>query len=642
LSDFTPLTGPIKSRKFLVLDIESKDDDTDKAGFTRPFMVGVYGGHNYVPFFDRNRGEGDWQSRYYNEGGCIDLAMRRILAKRYCGMHIYAHNAGRFDYLFILPWLMTIGAELGYRFTVIPVSSSIQILDVWKDGRRWRFLDSYKLIPTSLDKAAKTFGVGTKYQLDLDLPESSPLWIERNQADCVQLYDILVKFHHYIEKVLVSEVGITTPSTSIKLLRRNYLAKPLPRSEDTHTFVRTGYFGGRVEVFKREGHGLHYFDINSSYPRAMLEDMPGGEATEWDGKPPRRVTSKKIGFVEADVWVPDTINIPPLPIRLESGKHNTDIRNGAPDSKLIFPAGKLHGVWEWDELQLAMEQGCRIHKWYHSTWYEPVSIFKGFVEELYSYRDKRSPKYDVGLAEVAKLMLNSAYGKFGMRTLRKKIYRWDDPELPENAVPASGEPDSPIWYAEEEVDAPYIMPQVAARVTSLARIRLYRAMREAERLGGTVYYCDTDSIITDVVLPTGPELGALKDEGVDWAKGLDADLVSRGFEPKGWETLSGRLHGEFIGPKLYMLDVNDVDPNGRRWEKIKAKGLQDRSRKTVEILASGGKVLQKRLEKVGSLAKAGFMRGPRMQVVPRHLLFEEGKRYMLKDGTTKPFTVRMW
>ena len=52
MADFTPLTKKIKRRRYLAVDIESKADDTQKAGFTRPFMVGVYDGEN----FDSTRG----------------------------------------------------------------------------------------------------------------------------------------------------------------------------------------------------------------------------------------------------------------------------------------------------------------------------------------------------------------------------------------------------------------------------------------------------------------------------------------------------------------------------------------------------------------------------------------------------------
>ena len=37
-----PLTSSVKRKKFCVYDIESKHDDTQKAGFTRPFLVGTY------------------------------------------------------------------------------------------------------------------------------------------------------------------------------------------------------------------------------------------------------------------------------------------------------------------------------------------------------------------------------------------------------------------------------------------------------------------------------------------------------------------------------------------------------------------------------------------------------------------------
>ena len=214
---------------------------------------------------------------------------------------------------------------------------------------------------------------------------------------------------------------------------------------------------------------------------------------------------------------------------------------------------------------------------------------------------------------MVKIMLNSAYGKFGMKTLRKQIYRWDDPDLPDNAVPLSPDPDAPIWAAEEEVDAAYIMPQVAARVTALGRVRLYQAMQEAVEKGGRVYYCDTDSVITDVELETSTELGALKDEFPEY---------------------SGRLEGEFLAPKLYILSCDD-------FEKVKAKGLQDRSRENVEKLAAGETIYQNRLEKVGTLARANFLRGPQMRKVPRTL--REGGEKRVFDGTTsKPHRAMMW
>jgi hypothetical protein len=634
--ELTPLTGPAKRRPFIVLDIESKDGSTQRAGFTRPFMVGVYGAltrgaaPSYEAFFDDSQ-SGVWDERFYWTGGCVDRAMRFILQKRFRGHHIYAHNAGRFDYLFLLPWLMRVGLGLGYRFSIIPVASSIQVLDVWKgkareDGtidrnRVWRFLDSYRLIPTSLDKAAKTFGLAGKLKHDLHLPEHDPSWIVYNGQDCSELYGVLEKFHGYVENVLMGEVGITAPATAMKIFRRNYLKHPLPRSVSTHEFVRRGYFGGRVEPFVKRAEKLRYFDINSSYPRAMLEDMPAGDAAECDGVPPERFLRSRIGFVEADVLVPD-MHIPVLPIR--------DDKTG----KLIFPTGKLSGVWEWNELQTAVAEGAQIVKWKHSVWFEPIAIFQDYIKDLYSYRDKNHPNYEPGLADVCKNMMNASYGKFGMKTLRRQFFLYDDPKLPANAVPVTADPESILYVAEEEVDAAYIMPQIAARVTALARVRLFHAMKAAScqvcwpavcscGRNEFVAYTDTDSILTPTVLPTSSALGDLKDEIPEW---------------------SGQIVGRFIGPKVYILSLEPVEfPwEGDFFEKVKAKGLERRTRRTVERLAKGETIMQQRLEKVGTLSRDDFRRGPKMVTVPRRILVTQGKREIMPDGSTRPYRLVMW
>jgi hypothetical protein len=643
--EFSPLTSAVKRKPFLVLDIESKDGDSDLAGFTRPFMVGVYDGETYTAFFDTVSSK-DWETRYWQEGGCVDRAMRFICQKKFEKHQVYAHNAGRFDYLFIVPWLRHIAPKLGFTWNIVPVASSIQVLDIWVNSKKsnkksklkWRFLDSYKLIPVGLDKAAKTFGLTGKLKHDLHMSEHDRRWIDYNKQDCVELYLVCEKFHYYIENVLLGEVGMTAPSTSIKLLRRKYLKKSLPRCRETHDFVRSGYFGGRVEPFQALGEKLYYFDINSSYPAAMLEAMPAGAGGEWDGCPPERYKKNWIGFVDVEIEIPE-MNLPPLPVMAPKGH--------PAEGKLIFPCGRLRGVWDWHEIELALSVGAKIHEYHKSVWYQPVLLFKEFVEDLYKYRDKSRADYDPGLDAIVKILLNSAYGKFGMKTLRSKIWAYDDPELPSNAVPATADPDCMVWYAEEEVDAPYIMPQVAAHVTSKGRIRLYKAMQAAESLGGRVFYVDTDSVITNVQLPTSTELGALKDE---------------------YPEQGGKLYGAFLGPKLYVMSTDpvadlyhrSVSKTGRPcsghkfqgsvcsecgvFEVVKAKGFQTRNRRTVEQVSEGGTITMKRLEKIGSLAKADFMRGPRMMEVPRTLRANSGKRISNNDavGSTRPYILDMW
>jgi len=543
--------------------------------------------------------------------------MLSMLQKRYLGWHLYAHNGGRFDFLHLLPWLISEGRSLGFRFAAIPAGKSggIQILDIWKvtkkgkrDGKgKWRLLDSIKLIPLALDKACKTFKLTGKDSLPLDTHESDSRWEVYNRQDCEALWSVLGRFHAMVEDNLGGEVGITTPATAMKTWRRKYLTHKIPRGEDAHEFVFSTYCGGRVEVFQREASALSYYDINSSYPAVMREPMPCDEPIWWQGEPPEvflRSDSEYVGFVEADVELDEYI--PPLPVKR--------------DSKLLFPTGRVSGRWDWAELSLV--RGC-IRRWGRSVWFKSKPLLRTMVEDLYPYRDKSRQGYDEGLAYVVKILLNSLYGKFGQNALRRKVVPWDE-NLPKGAIPVDGTAESPVWYIDEEVTAPYIMPQIAAHVTSLARIKLYRHMVAA---GDALAYCDTDSIITSGQLETSTALGELKDE----YPGVTFD-------------------GTFLAPKLYMLqgsaccysECKEAKPcqNSSHRTKVVAKGIRERTEATFQTLASGGTVSSWELEKLGKMAQAGF-RKPQMFELKKSLQFKSVKRTW--DGNrTQPLKFEDW
>ena len=616
----TPLTGLPKRKKYLVADVESKDGPSQRPGFTRPFLFGVRADGVYHGF--RNQPDArshDWAEAYFKPGGCIDAGMRFMLQTKFRGCVIYAHNGGKFDWLFLLPWLTDVGRELGFDFEVVPTQSSIQILDVFRRREekkaRWRFLDSIKLIPTTLDKAAKAFGFAGKLEHSLEMHEADPQWEVYNAADCEQLDLVVGKFHDLVEG-LGGEVGITAPSTSMKLFRRQYLKGPIPRVRALHDFLEQAYFGGRVEPFIAEGYDLSYWDFNSSYPRAMLEPMPAGNAFVYTGTPPAWVLQDKcIGFAECDVYLPPSCNIPPLPMRL--------------DGKLCFPVGRLHGIWDTAELDLVEQCGGYIERWYQSAWFPGKAIFKQMVEDLYPYRDTSRANYDAGIAAIVKILLNALYGKFGQKTERRKIIiasRSDGDEIPEGAVPAiPDDPDCLVWYLTECVDPGYRMPQVAAHVTALARVRLWRKMREVEAAGHHVYYCDTDSIITEHQFADSPLLGELKNEYPG-------------------ET----FHARFLGPKLYLLDNDSrvvVRAKGLTKGKRKGESEQAASRRMLaDVLsyASGETLTFERLEKIGTLARDNFRRGPQMRVTPKSNRNTSHKRVLLDDGTTRPLEVEQW
>lgn len=581
-----PLTGAPKRPKFAVVDLETKDGETQKGGFTRPFLSGYYDGEHFTCF----RG-----------GDCIKSMLLFLLSPRLNGMTYYAHNGGAFDWLHFLPML----TALGYSFEIITVSSKIQCLRVkpHKNSRKkgWTFLDSYQLIPAGLGKITKAFGteVQKDTNFDYDTQEDDRRWDEYLEQDCISLHQTLIKFYDLVENYLGGEVGMTTASTAMKTYRRKYQEFPIERHSKYHEFFRSAYYGGRVEIFRERASNLHYYDINSAYPFAMLKPMPVGKLVECKGKPLKWMTEGRIGFARANVFVPEKTYIPVLPCRNQDGR-------------LIFPTGSFTGVWTAIELFKAIEMGAKV-EWLDSVWISARPIFSEFVTKLYTLRDKEREGYDESLAYVAKIMLNSLYGKFATNTLREKIiYVSENGEPPEGIFPINPEdPECSLYRIEEEIDAPYIVPQIAAHITALARLHLLSIMLEAHK-HGTLAYCDTDSIITSANLShiCSSGLGSLKDEG----EGVVYD-------------------GEFIQPKFYMLNGNDGSC------KVTMKGYRDRTPESFNSVKLGGTLHFETLERIGAMVKKEFITGPKMISVKRSLQSEDRKRTHLTDGKTKPIVL---
>lgn len=745
-----PEAGPPKRKPFLVYDIESKADDTQRAGFTRPFAVGAYDpeGREYVSFRDMpHLRERRWNDRHWSPGGCIDRFMRWALDDRFAGHNIFAHNGGSFDHLFLCRWLRFHQDE--YAFDIIPVQSAIQALVVWKVGeeeaegdestsarkkrkkgkgkrKTWTFLDSVRLFPRSLDELCKTFGIGGKEDHDLHLPEEHEGWESYLKQDCVALAQILHKIHDLVENRLGGEIGMTAPSTALHLLRRRFMGKKrtpkrVPRYQHfdgctadggldpetgevcrgcCHKWIRKGYYGGRTEMFRDVGHHVRYYDFNSSYAASMSEPVPCGDrlvrrgVIDWKLFKSGKEDGGYGGFAEASVYIPPSCEIPPLP-------HRNKLTH-----KLTFPVGYFSGVWSLEELALLADEfvGGEILSVGRVVWFKRLSLFQDMIEELWFLRDKNREGYDEGLSALAKLLFNSTYGKFGMKEEREKIV-FSEPLDPKEchlcaqpvedeqvslcdrcvgSKPAAGDPDTDVWYQKSVVDAPYVIPHVAAHITATARVRLWRAMKAAVVAGGTVYYTDTDSVITDAILHSSNELGALKDEhpgrtmtfvGVGakcYAIELDP-LPGQAPEPakvtmKGF-TKDLRTKENLVALRKSQLveKGSACDEGEHTWERLPRPKPKKASEQIVSehvcaacstpyadsharTCASCGWVdanLSRRcevcgtldfgrLDKVRSLASKGFTTTPRMREVVKSFRSGYDKRVLMPDGSTRP------
>lgn len=462
-----------------------------------------------------------------------------------------------------------------------------------------------------------------------------------------------------VENKLGGEVGITTPSTAIKLFRRRFMGRDgvpelIPRWQHwaecvdnkdcmgcAHDWIRRGYYGGRTEIFALKGEGLHYYDINSSYVATMREEMPIGdriiEEGELDWRLHRNANNpdgRYSGFCECLVYIPPDCEIPPLPHRNKK------------TGKLIFPTGFIYGVWSMEELILLFDplvQG-KIVKITKTVWFQLQPMFGKMVEELWKLRDKSLEEnytinedgervFNTGLDLLAKLLGNSTYGKLAMKQERTSVVFTKDVketqcflckaelyqfvgvcENCQGSKPAMPDPSGDVWYQAHKVDANYIIPHVSAHITARARVRLWNVMKMVIQLGGKLYYLDTDSCITNIELPTSTELGALKNE------------------------YPGKvLNYMAVQPKVYMLEMVN-EPDESKKYKVTMKGFPPikRTKENLEKLMKDETVYWNQLEKVRTLARLGFRRPPKMKDVQKSFQSGYDKRILNdRDGTTR-------
>lgn len=609
-SDFLKnLNGEARNYEVATYDIETTTD------LTKVFLVGFYDGARYF-FFESEPTEPE------KDGGAIDQFMRWILARPgYQRFRIYAHNAGNFDNLYLVAWAIEHPEEV--ELEIIPIQSSVLSLTIKKrNGARpakFQFIDSMKLMPGSLKDVAKAFGFSddeNKIEIeDYETLHLNPLRYDYLQRDCEILWKCVDKF----SKLLVDsggEVGITTPSTAMKVYRRRFQDGPIetnrhwPGCPDSdcrgclHDFIRRGYYGGRTECYRESFDGpglLSVGDFNSMYPAVMQEKLPCFLVGVDDGLVKwNKYGAFRAGFIECTVEIPESCYLPPL-----AHRH---------DGKLIFPVGKFTGVWTTEELKRLEMVGGRIVKYGRSAWFGTKDLFSSFVATWYSYRNKDAPDYSKSMDTIAKLMLNSLYGKFGQGEEREKIWIYpSDEELDRGTIVQLPNAKDGVMKEDVFTKTTYVIPHIAAWITALARCRLWDEMYRLLATGKRVFYADTDSIFTDAPVQNSKILGDLKLEY----------RVSKAI---------------FVAPKLYALKKEDGT------EVVKAKGFGGgfgSARITsydqfIRMISVGEEHRVKRITKLREGLHRDSGQFPRLKEVTKVVKGRDTKREHLGNGDTQP------
>jgi len=434
-------------------------------------------------FFDGNE---------YKEFHSLDKFLQHISQPKYKHYIFFAHNGGKFDFLFILERIMQ-----KFEFKLIERTGSIIAIligDIYQGRfrKQFEFRDSYALLKDSLKNLTNDFDVEHKKKGDVSFNRThkanEPRLRKYLEHDCLGLFEVLTKF---FASEFVVHPQMTIASQALDTFRSLYCdlsdVVRFPIDEEEY-FRENWYSGGRVEVYKGYGKGLHWYDVNSLYPSAMLEEMPEGEVYHT-----KTYQKDLIGFYK--VWIETLPSFYISPLLIKRDKEN------------LFVNGKGEYFLSSVTLDfLVKEFGIKFHVLEGFYFKKKERIFNEYVSTFYKLKNEHKGDA-IGL--ISKYMLNSLYGKFGQMRWKETVEVY----TPDSKNFVQFENDFGLILVLKKSHSRFILPYLAAFITDLARLKHYQYMQLCE---DAMFYCDTDSLFTSKKMPTnvvGKEIGQLHYEG---------------------------------------------------------------------------------------------------------------------------------
>src|SRR6266496_588526 len=586
----------------------------------------------------------------------------------------WAHNGGRYDVLWFLNHvrrsrLRAVCAGQGQRITNAKVG-------------QLTLCDSFALIPKALKKAA-LIGRYKKQETGLECVcendcggycsisrSMSPLLmrklIEYLEYDCkstLSMLDVLSEYAEENDLDLKNTIGGSSWQTAKRLLdlpSATWSWGSRQQSASTlYKWARQAYFGGRTEMFRPLAERGWRYDINSAYPAALaFLELPDGIPREVYNRDARKAWKDGLeGLYRAIIDVPE-MHIPPLPIR---GK-----------LRLIYPWGRIEGVWAANEIRYAESIGCRIIRIDSGlVWSSRRRIFAPLMDRLWRLRDDAGPKSPIGIW--LKWFANSLTGRLAIRpegeTLiigelngygfkpcpadwnchRGRLHGSTRSRCCEHHCNKQCGVTLPLgnwgqsygifvkskWQISDSAHIHY-----AAYLTAHARITLHRQLVDDDCGGYSTVYCDTDSCfsIVERVNNIGNALGQFKVEGIfepdNWEDNKYSTLEQL------WERDDDNVHAQngYVGlaPKTYSyFDMYK--------QNAASKGIEDAVKNFSSISAGASIKMDRGVKPIRSALKDDddfFSR----KLISRRVLSNEdelgvrwyGDRWLGPDGVTHP------
>lgn len=483
--------------------IATADCETDPFKYGRvpkPFLWGYFDGENFEHFADTES--------FVDHIKELDVI-------------IYMHNGGKFDFHFLYDWFN--------EGKITLINSRIVEIKIGNATLR----DSYSIMPVPLSAYEKTKIEYWKFEENCRHEYIDEI-ISYLKDDCVYLYDMV--------SVYIKNVGrkITLASNALAFSKKIEIDVGRTNKHFDDIF-RKFYAGGRCSAFQiGEFKNINLTDIKSAYPYAMTFDHATGDNY--------RVTD----IIPADRKRGETMFF-----EIECFSHAAFWERSK--DGLNFPI--KHGVffvtgWElYTALEFNLCENVKVIRAYE--FYDTIN-FKSYIDHWFAVKEKAELEGDKINRTLAKLLLNSLYGKLAQNPENFYEYQIKAKDTPlETGWELHAEQATWELHAKpknldmrekmgDNYDFVYQFYNVAcaASITGFVRASILKAI---SRVGiDRVIYCDTDSLFF-----SGHDNLSIPNPGL------------------GFFGLDGKAKELFVaGKKLYAARLQD----GK--EKIASKGVK--------------------------------------------------------------------
>ena len=558
INKLSKATKNIISSSLMTLDIETYLNDKKEMHL---YCVSTYNGNIKVSYYLND---------FNNINDLLNKMFRNLFVKANNGKYIFIHNSSEFDLIFLLKHLV----QLPY----------IEVNPVIKDGKfinleikystknssfkeySLTLRDSILLLPSSLENLAKSFKINTgkgifpysfvnENNLDYkgEVPDykyfdskkvslsqyltyknsfKNKIWNLRKETikyceqDSVILFNVIEKFGSRIFKEFKVNIYLTPtlPSLAFRIYRTQFMKNnsiPILTNKFYNDLVNA-FFGGHCDVYipSSNNKNIYCYDVNGLYPYAMKTSLfPTkiltyfiGDITKDNYYHNLLLQNKALGIFKVKVQAPLSLKHPILPKKI--------------GDTTVYGVGTWTGWYYSEELNLAKTLGYEFEI-LSGYIFKGEYLFEDYVNTMNKMKEnseKNSPSYTI-----AKLLLNSLYGRFSMspHLFNHIILDLDSEEhidflnkIKFENIESEIKLGNKILISYSNSDkfsdsSLNVNIAIGIATSSYARIHMSKFKNNPKY---NLYYTDTDSIYTDQPLPShllnDRKLGCMKLENV--------------------------------------------------------------------------------------------------------------------------------